>query len=131
MPTKKPVTTTKPEGESKKENPEENKEKAELQPEQKDQEHPTENKEGETATEEKKNLIDEEAFKKLSPEEQKDILDKRVASRKVRCKNWPNCKDPNCIYAHPTETVSLIKYLIILFILMNLVPSFSRLYVRR
>ena len=131
MPTKKPVTTTKPEGESKKENPEENKEKAELQPEQKDQEHPTENKEGETATEEKKNLIDEEAFKKLSPEEQKDILDKRVASRKVRCKNWPNCKDPNCIYAHPTETVSLIKYLIILFILMNLVPSFSRLFVRR
>ena len=131
MPTKKPVTTTKPEGESKKENPEENKEKAELQPEQKDQEHPTENKEGETATEEKKNLIDEEAFKKLSPEEQKDILDKRVASRKIRCKNWPNCKDPNCIYAHPTETVSLIKYLIILFILINLVPSFSRLFVRR
>ena len=44
----------------------------------------------------------------MTPEEQKDILAKRVATRKVRCKNWPNCKDPNCIYAHPTETVSII-----------------------
>ena len=35
---------------------------------------------------------------------------KRVATKKVRCKNWPNCKDPNCIYAHPTETVSIKKF---------------------
>ena len=51
-----------------------------------------------------------EEFNKLSPEEQKDILSKRVATKKVRCKNWPNCKDPNCIYAHPTETVSIYFY---------------------
>ncbi len=48
----------------------------------------------------------------MTPEEQKDILAKRVATRKVRCKNWPNCKDPNCIYAHPIETVSINKYYI-------------------
>ena len=48
----------------------------------------------------------------MTPEEQKDILAKRVATRKVRCKNWPNCKDPNCIYAHPTETVSINIYYI-------------------
>ena len=44
----------------------------------------------------------------MSPEEQKKILEKRVATKKVRCKNWPGCKDPNCIFAHPTETVSSI-----------------------
>ena len=43
----------------------------------------------------------------MSKEEQNEILSKRVATKKVRCKNWPNCKDPNCIYAHPTETVSI------------------------
>lgn len=51
-------------------------------------------------------VIDEEAFKTLTPEEQKAILSKRVSEKKIRCKNWPNCKDPNCIFAHPTETVS-------------------------
>ena len=61
-----------------------------------------------------------EAFNKLTPEEQKEILAKRVATKKVRCKNWPNCKDPNCIYAHPTETVSIIfliifNYFILIF----------------
>ena len=24
--------------------------------------------------------------------------------KKIRCKNWPQCKDPNCEYTHPTET---------------------------
>ena len=43
----------------------------------------------------------------MTPEEQKKILDQRVATKKVRCKNWPGCKDPNCIYSHPTETVSI------------------------
>lgn len=28
-----------------------------------------------------------------------------VNKKKTRCKNWPNCNDPNCIYTHPTETV--------------------------
>jgi ribosomal protein S27E len=42
----------------------------------------------------------------MTPEEQKKILDNRVPAKKVRCKNWPSCKDPNCIFAHPTETVS-------------------------
>ena len=23
--------------------------------------------------------------------------------KKIRCKNWPQCKDPNCEYSHPTE----------------------------
>ena len=50
-------------------------------------------------------MIDLEEFSKLTPEEQKKILDKRVATKKIRCKNWPSCKDPNCIFAHPTETV--------------------------
>ena len=49
----------------------------------------------------------------MSQEEQKQILEKREAKKKVRCKNWPNCKDPNCIYAHPTETVSIKKNLIL------------------
>lgn len=53
-----------------------------------------------------KHIIDHEAFSKLSPEEQKEMLEKRVPKKKVRCKKWPNCKDPNCEYAHPTETVS-------------------------
>ena len=35
-----------------------------------------------------------------------EALSQRVAQKKIRCKNWPNCKDLNCIYAHPTETVS-------------------------
>jgi len=79
------------------------------------------NKEGNTE-EQKKNLIDVEAFNKMTPEEQKEILDKRVATKKVRCKNWPNCKDPNCIFAHPTETV-----IIFLFYFIIIVPSFSHL----
>jgi hypothetical protein len=62
----------------------------------------------------KKNLIDVEAFNKMSKEEQNEILSKRVATKKVRCKNWPNCKDPNCIYAHPTQTVSINFNFIIL-----------------
>lgn len=53
-------------------------------------------------------MIEQEAFQKLTPEEQKDILNKRIPTKKVRCKNWPNCKDPNCIFAHPTETVKNI-----------------------
>ena len=53
-----------------------------------------------------KNLIEIESFYKLSPEEQKEILSKRIPTKKIRCKNWPNCNDPNCIYTHPTETVS-------------------------
>ncbi|MCQ2821295.1 MAG: hypothetical protein MJ252_28885 [archaeon] len=28
-----------------------------------------------------------------------------AVKKKTRCKNWPKCKDPNCLYAHPTETV--------------------------
>ena len=51
-------------------------------------------------------MMELEEFNKLTPEEQKEVLAKRVATKKVRCKNWPNCKDPNCIFAHPTETVS-------------------------
>ena len=50
-------------------------------------------------------MMEQEAFAKLTPEEQKEILNKRIPSKKVRCKNWPNCKDPSCIFAHPTETV--------------------------
>ena len=54
----------------------------------------------------KKKLILEE-FKKMKPEEQKELLSKRVAKCKIRCKNWPNCKDPFCIFSHPTETVRI------------------------
>ena len=50
---------------------------------------------------------EQKAFEKLSPEEQKEKLSKRVATIKVRCKNWPNCTDPTCTYSHPTETVSV------------------------
>ena len=50
----------------------------------------------------------------MSKEEQNEILSKRVATKKARCKNWPNCKDPNCIYAHPTQTVSINFNFIIL-----------------
>ena len=72
------------------------------------EENKGENNEASKLTEEKKaNLIDIETFNKMTPEEQKKILEKRVATKKVRCKNWPSCKDPNCIFAHPTETVSL------------------------
>ena len=60
-------------------------------------------------------MIDVEGFNKMSPEEQKKILNKRVATKKVRCKNWPACKDLNCIFAHPTETVCL--YIILLNII--------------
>jgi hypothetical protein len=62
-------------------------------------------------------MMELEAFNKLTPEEQKEVLAKRVATKKVRCKNWPNCKDPNCIFAHPTETVS--NYIIKLFLIFN------------
>ena len=62
----------------------------------------------EQTEEPKKDLIDIETFNKMSPEEQKKILEKRIATKKVRCKNWPGCKDPNCIFAHPTERVSII-----------------------
>ena len=49
----------------------------------------------------------------MTPEEQKTILEKRIPTKKVRCKNWPACKDPNCIFSHPTETVSFIRYFIL------------------
>ena len=52
-------------------------------------------------------MIEQETFSKLSPEEQKEILNKRIPKKKVRCKNWPNCKDPNCEFSHPTETVKI------------------------
>ena len=78
--------------------------KNEIKGETKDEQ--TKNENTENAEEQNKKIIEMEEFNKLSPEEQKDILSKRVATKKVRCKNWPNCKDPNCIYAHPTETVS-------------------------
>ena len=65
------------------------------------------NENTENVEEQNKKIIEMEEFNKLTPEEQKDTLSKRIATKKVRCKNWPNCKDPNCIYAHPTETVSI------------------------
>ena len=52
----------------------------------------------------------------MSPEEQKEVLSKRVATKKIRCKNWPNCNDPTCEYSHPTETVSIILLLIFFYI---------------
>ena len=68
-------------------------------------------------------MIDVEEFNKMKPEEQKQILDKRVAIKKVRCKNWPGCKDPNCIFTHPTETVSLLYIFILIYIyLVSLFP---------
>ena len=93
-----------------KDNNEENKDKQEGDQEGKpNEENKQENKEANE--EQKKNLINLEEFSKLSPEEQKKILDKRVATKKVRCKNWPSCKDPNCIFAHPTETVRIINFI--------------------
>ena len=53
--------------------------------------------------------MEQQNFEKLSPEEQKEILSKRVATKKIRCKNWPNCTDPTCTYSHPTETVSKLN----------------------
>ena len=50
--------------------------------------------------------MEREAFEKMTPEEQKEVLDKRVATKKVRCKNWPNCNDLTCIYSHPKKIVS-------------------------
>ena len=44
----------------------------------------------------------------MTEEEQKEVLAKRVATIKIRCRNWPICTDPNCKYSHPTETVSKI-----------------------
>ena len=70
----------------------------------------TEEKENVQNDEEHKNIIDTESFKKMSQEEQKQILEKREAKKKVRCKNWPNCKDPNCEYTHPTQTVRIKKF---------------------
>ena len=60
----------------------------------------------------------------MTPEEQKKILEKRVATKKIRCKNWPSCNDPNCIYTHPTETVSiyLIYKIIKLIIIVSIFP---------
>ena len=55
----------------------------------------------------------------MTPEEQKTILEKRIPTKKVRCKNWPSCKDPNCIFSHPTERVSFIRYFIIFYILLQ------------
>ena len=86
--------------------PKKTKKKTKLNRNKKKEDQPVENKKEENP-EEKKNIIDEETFNKLSKEEQNEILSKRVATKKVRCKNWPNCKDPNCIYAHPTETVRI------------------------
>ena len=64
-----------------------------------------------------------EAFNKLTPEEQKEYLAKRVPTKKVRCKNWPNCKDPTCIFAHPTETVSIFfKHLINFIFIVPIFP---------
>ena len=93
-----------------KDNNEENKDKQEGDQEGKpNEENKQENKE--VNEEQKKNLINLEEFSKLSPEEQKKILEKRVATKKIRCKNWPSCKDPNCIFAHPTETVRIIIFI--------------------
>ena len=95
-----------------KDNNEENKDKQEGDQEGKtNEENKQENKEANE--EQKKNLINLEEFSKLSPEKQKKILDKRVATKKIRCKNWPSCKDPNCIFAHPTETVRIIIFIIL------------------
>lgn len=32
------------------------------------------------------------------------------AKKKVRCKKWPQCKNENCEFIHPKETVRKIKY---------------------
>ena len=96
---------------------EENKEGA------KEEQTQAENKE---LTEEQKKKMEEiKAFNKLTPDEQKDVLAKRVATKKIRCKNWPNCKDPTCIFAHPTQTVSIyIKHLINFITVIFIVPIF-------
>jgi hypothetical protein len=59
----------------------------------------------EPTEEDKKNKEITEEFNKMNEEEQKVFLEKRVASKKVRCKNWPGCKNPTCEYTHPTQTV--------------------------
>jgi hypothetical protein len=96
---KKKFPTKKPMAGSKDATAEENKENKEGAKEEQPQ---AENQE--LTEEQKKKMEEKEAFNKLTPEEQKEFLAKRVATRKVRCKNWPNCKDPTCIFAHPTET---------------------------
>ena len=112
MPTKKPIPA------NKEPTTEENKEQKEgVKEEQPKEEN------AELTEEQKKNLIELEAFNKLTPEEQKEILAKRVATKKVRCKNWPNCKDPNCIFAHPTETVSNVITIIFIFIIVPIFPK--------
>ena len=60
----------------------------------------------ELTEEQNKKLLEKETFEKMNPEQQKEVLSKRVATKKERCKYWPNCNDPTCIFSHPTETVS-------------------------
>ena len=67
----------------------------------------------EPTEEDKKNKEITEEFNKMNEEEQKVFLEKRVPTKKVRCKNWPGCKNPTCEYTHPTQTV---KFLLIIFI---------------
>lgn len=42
--------------------------------------------------------------------------------KKVRCKNWPNCKEAGCEYSHPTQTVLML-------FLTYLVSFLSKLHV--
>jgi hypothetical protein len=58
----------------------------------------------EPTEEDKKNKEITEEFNKMNEEEQKVFLEKRVPTKKVRCKNWPGCKNPTCEYTHPTQT---------------------------
>lgn len=50
-----------------------------------------------------------QSTEKTETENQNNAPTEPVQKKKTRCKNWPNCNDPNCLYTHPTETVSLFN----------------------
>ena len=88
-----------------------------TQPQQQEQENKEEQKQEDNTNQQNTNNNNTQTEENVEHQQQE------TTKKKTRCRNWPNCKDANCEYTHPTTTVSVLLINIIYSVHISLIVN--------